>query len=233
MDKRIRVYSTPDALKAEMIQIALRDEGIACEVENAHQAGFTGGIDVDVTVTEKDAAAAEAVIQKIDDAAKAYTLVVSAFDDEGTADEVQLSLQKMEKAYLIDLNDSVVIVRHGNGKVVIKQTHNLTQDGALAGGLCGAIIGAMFANPVIGFVAGAAAGAAVGATEDIGIDDKFLSQVGESLTPGTSALAILVRRSDPELVLPELEKYEGRLLQVALLHTDEDRFLQFLHVSRD
>ena len=91
----------------------------------------------------------------------------------------------------------------------------------------------MFMNPVIGFVAGVAVGAAVGATEDIGINDDFLKDVGDSLNPGTSALAVLIRRSDPELVLPELEKFEGRILKMSLLHTDEERFLTFLEASKN
>ena len=233
IEKRIKIYSTPDALKAQMLQMALRDAGVESEIENPHQAGLTGAVNANVTVTEADAEKATQVVHEIDERSKTHTLVVTAFDNEATADEVQLSLRKMDETHLIDLEDSVVIIRGSNGKVAIKQTHNLTQNGAVAGGLCGTIVGAMFMNPVIGFVAGAAVGAAVGATEDIGINDEFLKDVGDLLTPGTSALAILIRRSDPELVLPELEKFAGKVLKTALVHTDEKRFLTVLAASTD
>lgn len=227
------VFTSNDALQAEMIRLALTEAGIESEIDNPHQAGFTGGVQVKVSVSEADQSRALEVVKELEDRAKEFTLVVTAFDDATTADEVQISLKKMEKSYLIDLNDSVVVTRSETGRVSVKQTHNLTQDGALAGGLCGALVGAMFLNPVVGLVAGAAVGAAIGATEDIGINDQFLKDLGASLLPGTSALAVLIRRADPELILPELEKFGGRILKMSLLHTDEKRFLTFLEAETD
>ena len=232
-DATTTVFKTNDALQAEMIRMALTESGIDTQIDNPHQAAFTGAVEVKVNVSEADSSRALQIVSELEDRAKEYTLVVTAFDSESTADEVQTALRAMEKSYLIDLNDSVVIIRDRGGKVSIRQTHNLTQDGALAGGFCGAIVGAMFLNPVAGFVVGAAVGAAVGATEDIGINDDFLRDVGQSLSPGTSALAVLVRRADPELVLPELEKFDGRILKMSLLHTDEKRFLTFVEAAKE
>lgn len=231
--KMTTVLRTNDALHAEMVRMALNEEDIQTEMGNPHQAGFTGAVEVKVEVQEADAERARQIVKELEARAQEHSLVVAAFDNETTADEVQLSLRGMEKSYLVDINDSVVIVRDSYGKVSIRQSHNLTQSGALTGGLCGTIIGAMFMNPVVGLVAGAAVGAAAGATEDIGINDDFLKEVGNSLNPGTSALAVLIRRSDPELVLPELQKFEGRILKVALLHTDEQRFLTFFEATKE
>ncbi|MEQ9408257.1 MAG: DUF1269 domain-containing protein [Fuerstiella sp.] len=227
------VFSTTDALQAEMIRMALSEEGIDSQIDNPHQGGFTGAVEVKVSVSAADRNRALQIVKEVEDRAGVYTLVVTAFDNESSADEVQSALRQMEKSWLIDLNDSVVIIRDRTGKVMIRQTHHLTQDGALAGGLCGVLVGAMFMNPVAGLIAGAAVGAAVGATEDIGINDQFLRDVGDSLVPGTSALAVLIRRADPDLVLPELQKFDGRILKMSLLHTDEQRFLTFLEAERE
>ena len=155
------------------------------------------------------------------------------FDNASTADEVQIALQKLDQSHLIDVMDSVVVVKNLLGEVTLKQAHNLTQDGALAGGLCGAILGTMFLSPLLGFVAGAAAGAATGALSDIGIDDDFLQDVGESLRVMTSALVVLVRRADPELVLAELKKFEGTILETTLAHADAARFHSALSGEAD
>jgi uncharacterized membrane protein len=227
-EEPVRVYSTMDALRAQMFQLRLRDEGIQSYVENLHQGALTGVLETHVSVAPADAERATEIVAEMDKHSGEFTLAVATFDKEETADEVQLALRKMESALLIDLEDSVVIIHDANGRVAIKQTHNLTQYGAFAGGLCGAIVGAMFMSPVIGLAAGAAVGATVGATDDIGIEDSFLKEIGDSMSAGTSALAVLIRRSDPEPVLKELAKHNGRITKTALLHNDEKRLFAIL-----
>ena len=38
---------------------------------------------------------------------------------------------------------------------------------------------------------------------DIGIEDKFMKELGETLTAGTSALFVLVRKATPDKVLEQ------------------------------
>jgi uncharacterized membrane protein len=45
------------------------------------------------------------------------TLVVIGYEDEFKADEVRLNLMKMQKDYLIDMEDAVVAVKNQKGKV--------------------------------------------------------------------------------------------------------------------
>ena len=45
------------------------------------------------------------------------TLVVIGYDDEFKAEEVRLKLRKLQKDYLIDLEDAVVAVKNDKGKV--------------------------------------------------------------------------------------------------------------------
>jgi uncharacterized membrane protein len=69
------------------------------------------------------------------------TLVVIEYDDQFKAEEIRLSLMKMQKDYLIDLADAVVAVKDQKGKVRLHQAVNLTTAGAIRGGFWGALIG--------------------------------------------------------------------------------------------
>jgi uncharacterized membrane protein len=232
MDELITVFASRDVLEAEMVRMALLEQGIAAEIENAHQGGLAGVLDAKVYVKAEDVERAKQVMGEIDRVeSEPFRLVVMAFDNESTADEVQLALRNLEKSYLIDIKDSVVIIKHLNGEVAVKQTYHLTRAGALAGGLLGTLVGLIFMIPGIGLVAGAAAGAATGALSDIGIKDEFVQEVGDSLRHASSALAVLVRRADPEKVMAELEKFEGRVVHTTLSHADEERLRQALDAS--
>lgn len=76
----------------------------------------------------------------------------------------------------------------------------------------GALIGLIFFNPLLGWVAGATAGAVSGAVTDIGIDDNFIKELGNTIEPGTSALFVLVRKATPDKVLAELSHFGGKVL---------------------
>jgi uncharacterized membrane protein len=61
------------------------------------------------------------------------TLVVIGYDDQFKAEEVRLALMKMQKDYLIDLEDAVVAVKDQKGKVRLHQAVNLPPLGPSAG----------------------------------------------------------------------------------------------------
>ncbi len=147
-------------------------------------------------------------------------LIVIGFSDEFKADEVLLDLRKLEREYLIDLEDAAIVVRKKDGRVNIKQTQELVTAGALSGGFWGLLIGLMFFEPMLGIL-GAAVGALSGALTDIGIDDNFIQELGNTIEPGTSAIFVLVRKSTPDKVLDDLSKFEGKVLRTSLSHEDE------------
>jgi uncharacterized membrane protein len=81
----------------------------------------------------------------------------------------------------------------------------------------------MFLNPLLGLAVGASAGAVSGALTDVGIDDKFMKELGATLTPGSSALFVLLRNPStaPDKVLDELKGTGGTILKTSLSHEDE------------
>ncbi|MFV2069714.1 MAG: DUF1269 domain-containing protein [Pirellulales bacterium] len=159
-------------------------------------------------------------------------LVAIAFDDELKAEEVRLAMLKMQQEYLVDLEDAVVVVRDKEGKVKLRQLHNLTAAGAVGGGFWGTLIGMVFLTPLFGLAVGAAAGAISGALSDVGINDDFMKKLGESLKPGSSALFVLIRKATPDKVLAELNKFEGTVLQTSLTHEEEAKLKAVLEKAK-
>ena len=149
------------------------------------------------------------------------TLVVIGYDDEFKAEETRLKLRKLQKDYLLDLEDAVVAVKDKSGKVKLHQAINLTAAGAVGGGFWGSLIGLIFLNPLLGAAVGAAAGAASGALTDLGINDSFMKDLAATLKTGNSALFVLVRKATPDKVLEELKGTGGKVLKTSLSHEDE------------
>ena len=151
------------------------------------------------------------------------TLIVVGYNDIHKAEEVRLQLWKMQRDYLLDLEDAVVVVKNDKGKVKLHQAFNLTSAGAMSGGFWGALIGLMFLNPLLGMAVGASAGAVSGALTDVGIDDNFMKELGATMTPGSSSLFVLLRNTTaaPDKVLEELKGTGGTILKTSLSHEDE------------
>jgi uncharacterized membrane protein len=56
-------------------------------------------------------------------------LVVVGYNETFTADEVLLKLRKLQREYLLDLEDAAVAIKDAQGKVKLHQTSNLTAAG--------------------------------------------------------------------------------------------------------
>ncbi len=158
-------------------------------------------------------------------------LVVISFNDEHMADEVLLTLGRLQADHLIDLEDAAVVVRKQDGKIKIKQTQNLTVAGAVGGGFWGAFFGILFGGPLGFLVVGgttAAVGALMGKLRDIGVDDDFIKEVGDSLEPGSSAIFTLVISSTTDRVLESLHQFQGKVVRTSLSRDSEDALVQAL-----
>ncbi len=162
----------------------------------------------------------------------ASNLVVIEYEDKYKAEEMRLKLIKMQKEYLIDLDDAVVAVRDEKGKIKLHQSINLTGAGAASGGFWGALVGLLFLNPLLGMAVGATAGAVSGALTDVGINDNFMKELATGLQPGNSALFVLVRKANPERVLEEVQGSGGKILKTSLTHEDEAKLQAALNAAK-
>ena len=150
-------------------------------------------------------------------------MVVLAFDSETGASEARDKLFELQKQELITLEDAAVVVRKPDGKTKVKQAHSLVGTGALGGAFWGLLIGLIFLAPLFGMAVGALAGALGGRYSDIGIDNDFIKEVGDTVQPGESALFLLVTQVQTERVIEELSAYDPTVLQTNLSTEDESK----------
>lgn len=161
-------------------------------------------------------------------------LIAVTFDDESTGFDLRADLVRLQKEYLLSMEDAVVVTHDEEGRVKLHQSTNLTATGAIGGSFWGLLIGLLFMNPLAGLLVGAGAGALSGALSDIGIDDGFMRDLGEKLRPGTSAVFLLVDKMTGDKVLDRLGKYreKGHVLQTSLSHDDEATLRDFLERAK-
>lgn len=158
-------------------------------------------------------------------------LIAVSFNDKGQAAQVLNKLMSLQQDYLLDLEDAVVVVRDDDGKVKIRQSVDLTAEGALRGGLWGSLIGLLLGGPLGMLLAGsttASFGAIAGSVNDYGIDDEFIRRVGNELKPGSSALFILLRQLVEDKVLDELRGVQGQIIKTSLSKDAEERLARIL-----
>ena len=157
-------------------------------------------------------------------------LIVIGFNNEADAFEMRAALAKLQSQYLIEMEDAGVVTRDAKGKVQLHQAVSLTAAGAVSGGFWGMLIGMLFLNPLAGLAIGAGSGALSGKLSDIGINDQFMKELGATLTEGTSALFVLVRKSTPDKVLEGLKPFagKGRVLQTSLTKDKEEELRKFM-----
>jgi uncharacterized membrane protein len=135
------------------------------------------------------------------------TLVAIGYDDPYKAEEVRLMLRKMQKEYLVDLDDVLPDRRRRGERRVL-------------------------GIPLLGMAVGATAGAVSGALTDVGLEDTFMKDLATTLKPGSSVLFALVRTATPERVLDELKGTGGTVLRSNLAHEDEARLQKALSAAR-
>ncbi|WP_254663347.1 DUF1269 domain-containing protein [Haladaptatus sp. W1] len=115
------------------------------------------------------------------------------------------------------------MVRRPDGKVKVKQAQSLVGAGALGGAFWGMLIGLIFLAPILGAAVGALSGAIGGKYEDVGVDDEFIKEVGETVKPGQSALFLLVTQVQEGRIVEKLSEFDPTVLQTNLSPEDEEK----------
>ncbi len=152
-------------------------------------------------------------------------LIVMSFDDETSANLFLGELGKLQQQQLIKLDDAATLVRNEDGKVKVKQARSLVGEGALGGAFWGLLIGMLFFVPFVGLAVGAATGALAGKGSDYGIDDNFIKEVSETIKPGNSAIFVLVHDAQPDRVIDQLKRFNGKIIHTSL-STDQEKQLK-------
>src|SRR5262245_207600 len=154
-------------------------------------------------------------------------LIVVAFDHIDDARQAMKALRQIEHEGLVRFEDTALIERTADGKAHVRnEVSSATEPGAGVGGLLGALL--ILFVPPLGVVVGAAAGAAVGALLGTGVDRGFVDDVKESLSPGRSALFLVVKEGSADAIFAELRPFSGEVLQSTLSTEAEDELRRSL-----
>jgi uncharacterized membrane protein len=180
----------------------------------------------------------------------AELIVVGFKKDMYRASEALNMLQDMNNSWIVDLSDGVAVYRDLKGKLRVDQSYQMTTgQGAGWGGLFGGLIGALIAAPFTGgasaaaaLAAGSLSGVALGATlgainaeswkDDFGISEDFVQRVGSMLQPGDSAVFVLARTINPDMVANAFRGYGGDVLRTTLTEAQRAKVEATLHRAR-
>jgi uncharacterized membrane protein len=157
-------------------------------------------------------------------------LLAITYEDEQTAFDALDKLGELQKMQLITLADAAVATKDQKGKVKVKQTleNQVAGTSALWGSFWGLLIGLLFLAPIFWALFGALLGYITGKAGDVGIDNKFIKEVGESLDIGQSALFVLVVEATADKVLDEMKQFGGTVFQTSLSKEDEENLKKAL-----
>jgi uncharacterized membrane protein len=150
-------------------------------------------------------------------------LIVFDFKDTNGAAEMAKEIKKLQKQQLITVSDAAVVIRKEDGKVKVKQANNLVGAGALGGAFWGMLIGLIFWMPWLGLAIGAVTGAIAGHFTDVGIDDDFIKEVGNTIDKGDSALFLLIEEVTEDKVIDDLKKFDTTIIRTSLSAEQEQK----------
>lgn len=141
------------------------------------------------------------------------TLTAWAFPGADDAETAVERLQALQSEAAISIDDAAVVSwQAGKKKPKTRQLHNTTGQGALSGAFWGMFLGLIFLVPFLGAAIGAALGAWSTSIIDMGISDKFIDDVKQKVTPGTSALFLLTDDTVVERVENALKDMNPHLI---------------------
>jgi len=121
--------------------------------------------------------------------AVSQTLIYASYEGEDTANGVFKTMKENQKATGEHILSYAIVSKDMKGKVRVRDQR---QKDARVGAILGAVIGVV-GGPV-GSAAGAAAGGSLGylTGDDVGISKDLVEQMKTSLTPGSSALTVVL-----------------------------------------
>jgi uncharacterized membrane protein len=150
------------------------------------------------------------------------TLTVWKFPTAAGAEQAEETALALQKQQLITVHDAATVSWEvGNKRPKTRQSNNLAGAGALGGSFWGLLFGLIFFVPLLGLAIGAGIGALAGSMSDVGIDDRFIKEVRDKVTPGTSALFILTSNAVQDKVRDAFAGHDAELITTNLSNEQE------------
>lgn len=164
-------------------------------------------------------------------------LIAVGFEGIHRAREVLDQIEQLDESWVVNVRDAVAVHRTRDGRLRVSQSVLPTsREQAGWGGLLGGMLGALLVAPFTGGVSAVAAASAIGMSavtlgatgavigaEDAkdwkflyGISEEFTKEVGGMVQPGQSAVLVLARADDPDMVVERFRGYGGKVLRTTL-----------------
>jgi uncharacterized membrane protein len=156
-------------------------------------------------------------------------LIAIGYPDQATAEAAADEARRLAQDLIIEPDAIAVIVRDDEGKYHVHTSHHMVGAGASWGMFWGLLFGVLFFVPVFGIAIGAGLGALMGKVTKSGIDKQFQDQVRGMLTPGTSALFLMLEKVTPDKAVEAMSKYGGTVLKTSLSKDGEKELQDALH----
>jgi uncharacterized membrane protein len=153
-------------------------------------------------------------------------LIVFAFENETGAKELETGLVTAQANQGFRASDAALVVRLEDGRPVLNHAISLVGRGSLGGIFWGFILALVFWAKWWGLSVGGALG-------DLGLDDEFVKEVGESVEKGHSALLILVEDGMVEIALNEAREYSPKIMRTTFSKEDEKVLQAVFQTSRE
>ncbi len=139
-------------------------------------------------------------------------ILAVVLDKPSRASELLLALTNLANEQKLTMHDAVIVAKDDDGKARVVETVDVTPArGALAGSWWGMLAGLIIGGPVFfgAAIGGAAAGALYAKLVDHGLEDQWVKDMAEWISPGTSALLLLVDAGFSPEVVEEMRRFEG------------------------
>jgi len=138
------------------------------------------------------------------------------YDDMGRAKQVRDEIVRLGwcKHYLL-LEDVAVVVRHSDGSFTLDHEPFPTASNILGCTAVGFVAGLVLGLPLAGAIIGAmVGGTAIAVTSgEVGIGDDFVRDVKALMKPGTSALFVLDREGEMDVILRAIRGLGGTVVK--------------------
>lgn len=156
-------------------------------------------------------------------------LIAIAYPDTTTALSAMDEATHLAEDLIIQPDAIAAIVRSEDGKFRTITNQHEVGVGATWGLFWGMLFGLLFFVPIFGLALGAGLGAIMGKITKSSIDKGFQDQIKDALTPGSSALFLIVEQMTTDKALDGLSKFGGTVIKTSLSKEDEAALQEALH----
>jgi uncharacterized membrane protein len=159
------------------------------------------------------------------------TMTVVRYPKADGAEQALELLERLQGQQLIRIHDGAIVRWDpDNKKPHTQQLTSLTGAGALSGAFWGMLFGLIFFIPFFGAAVGATIGALSGHFARVGIDEGFINETKEQITPGTSALFLLTSDAVRDRIAEAAKGMEFEIIATNLSHEEEQKLREVFEV---